>query len=71
MATGAVRRRPVDPDYASPIVILEYPIAQDYEINWKKQLGTGVSGPVRMCVHKASGEKRALKVSCVTTYVRT
>lgn len=61
MAT-AERRQALDPDYASPIVFLEYPIAQDYEINWKKQLGTGVSGPVRMCVHKASGEKRALKV---------
>ena len=59
MATAEKRRAA---DYASPPIYHEYPIAQDYEINWKKQLGTGVSGPVRLCVHKASGEKRALKV---------
>ena len=60
MAATAEVMQPAD--YGSPIVFLDHPIEQDYEINWKKQLGTGVSGPVRMCVHKATGEKRALKI---------
>ena len=60
MATSS-GRSPL-PDYNSPLVYHEHPISQDYEINWKKQLGTGVSGPVRMCVHRETGEERALKI---------
>ncbi|XP_062511629.1 MAP kinase-activated protein kinase 5-like [Corticium candelabrum] len=37
-------------------------IDSDYTIDWDKRLGSGVSGPVRMCVKKSSGEKFALKI---------
>ena len=35
-----------------------------------KVLGLGVNGKVLECIFNQTGEKRALKVSCVTTYVR-
>lgn len=40
----------------------KYPITNDYVIN-QRVLGLGVNGKVLECVHRASGEKRALKVS--------
>ena len=48
--------------YSSPVEYKETPITEDYDVLWQDHLGTGVSGPVRLCVHKATGEKRALKV---------
>ena len=39
----------------------KYPITNDYVIN-QRVLGLGVNGKVVECVHRASGEKRALKV---------
>ena len=39
-----------------------HPISREYEINWRKKLGSGVSGPVRLCVHKETGKEYALKV---------
>ena len=37
-------------------------IHQDYDIMWHKKLGSGISGPVRLCTHKPSGVKYALKI---------
>ncbi len=37
-------------------------IQRDYEIKWHKNLGSGISGPVRLCIHKESGEEYALKI---------
>lgn len=37
-------------------------IQQDYEIKWHRNLGSGISGPVRLCVHKVTGEEFALKI---------
>ena len=37
-------------------------ILDDYEIRWSRNLGTGVSGPVRLCIHRASGKEYALKI---------
>lgn len=34
----------------------------DYEIDWLKSLGSGVSGPVRLCRNKASRQQYALKI---------
>ena len=39
----------------------KYPITNDYIIN-QRVLGLGVNGKVLECVHRATGEKRALKV---------
>ena len=38
------------------------PISDDYEIRWSRNLGTGVSGPVRLCIHRATGKEYALKI---------
>ena len=35
---------------------------QDYDIQWHKNLGSGISGPVRLCTHRESGQRYALKV---------
>ena len=43
-------------------VFKSYPITRDYDIKWQKNLGSGVSGPVRLCVHKASQTEYALKI---------
>lgn len=43
-------------------VFKSYPITRDYEIKWQKNLGSGVSGPVRLCIHKESGKEYALKI---------
>ena len=37
-------------------------ISDDYEIKWNRNLGTGVSGPVRLCIHRSSGKEYALKI---------
>ena len=37
-------------------------ITREYDIKWQKNLGSGVSGPVRLCVHKETGVKYALKI---------
>ncbi len=37
-------------------------IQDDYEIKWHKNLGTGISGPVRLCINKSNGEEYALKI---------
>lgn len=37
-------------------------IQLDYEIDWFKSLGSGVSGPVRLCRNKASRQQYALKI---------
>nr|XP_032803302.1 MAP kinase-activated protein kinase 5 isoform X1 [Petromyzon marinus]XP_032803303.1 MAP kinase-activated protein kinase 5 isoform X1 [Petromyzon marinus]XP_032803304.1 MAP kinase-activated protein kinase 5 isoform X1 [Petromyzon marinus]XP_032803305.1 MAP kinase-activated protein kinase 5 isoform X1 [Petromyzon marinus] len=38
------------------------PILDDYTIVWNQKLGSGISGPVRPCVKKATGERFALKI---------
>ena len=48
--------------YSREPVFKSHSITKDYEVKWHKSLGTGVSGPVRLCVHKASGKEYALKV---------
>lgn len=37
-------------------------IEEDYEIKWYKNLGSGISGPVRLCIHKKTGKEYALKI---------
>lgn len=37
-------------------------IQLDYDIEWLKSLGSGVSGPVRLCRNKASRQQYALKI---------
>ncbi len=37
-------------------------IQDDYEIKWHQNLGSGISGPVRLCINKADGEEYALKI---------
>ena len=37
-------------------------ILDDYEIKWNRSLGTGVSGPVRLCIHRSTGKEYALKL---------
>ena len=38
------------------------PIQDDYEIRWSRNLGTGVSGPVRLCINRQTGKEYALKI---------
>ena len=40
----------------------KYSIQKDYEIKWQRNLGSGISGPVRQCVHRETGQKYALKI---------
>ena len=56
------------PDFASrigvaskPLVPKRHAITNDYTI-LTRSLGVGVNGKVLECIHKATGEKRALKV---------
>lgn len=44
------------------LVPKKHPITNDYTI-LTRCLGVGVNGKVLECIHKATGEKRALKVS--------
>ncbi len=48
--------------YEKDPVFKSYDINKDYEIQWQKSLGSGISGPVRMCTHRESGKKYALKI---------
>ena len=48
--------------YCSEPSIKSYPIHDDYEIKWYDKLGSGVSGPVRLCIHRESGKEFALKI---------
>ena len=43
-------------------VFKTHPITREYEINWRKNLGSGVSGPVRLCIHRETGREYALKI---------
>ena len=43
-------------------VFKSYSLTKDYEIKWQKNLGSGVSGPVRLCVHRETGREFALKI---------
>ncbi|ESO84643.1 hypothetical protein LOTGIDRAFT_168501 [Lottia gigantea] len=36
-------------------------ITKEYDVYWNHNLGTGVSGPVRLCTEKSSGKKFAVK----------
>lgn len=48
--------------YEQDPLFKSHSIHEDYDIQWQKNLGSGISGPVRMCVQKESGKKYALKV---------
>ncbi len=37
-------------------------IHDEYDVKWNKKLGSGISGPVRLCIHKETGTKYALKI---------
>ena len=37
-------------------------IQNDYEIKWHRNLGSGISGPVRLCIHKDTRKEYALKI---------
>eukprot|EP00794_Sanderia_malayensis_P014197 gene14197-15678_t len=41
--------------------IKTHPISQEYDVHWNKKLGSGISGPVRICTHKVSKQHYALK----------
>lgn len=43
-------------------VFQSHSIHEDYEIKWHKNLGTGISGPVRLCINKKNGQEYALKI---------
>ena len=47
---------------AKPLVPKKHPITNDYTI-LTRCLGVGVNGKVLECIHKATGDRRALKVS--------
>ena len=48
--------------HMKPLAPKKHPITNDYTI-LTKCLGVGVNGKVLECIHKATGERRALKVS--------
>ena len=48
--------------YSKEPDIKSYSIHDDYDIRWSDKLGSGVSGPVRVCIHKESGQEFALKI---------
>ncbi|XP_057295950.1 MAP kinase-activated protein kinase 5-like [Hydractinia symbiolongicarpus] len=47
--------------YQQDLVIKSNPIEEEYTISWNKKLGSGISGPVRICKKRATGEEFALK----------
>ncbi|KAL5016968.1 hypothetical protein ScPMuIL_006557 [Solemya velum] len=49
------------PDTSKQLIIKTHSILDDFNVQWNQKLGTGVSGPVRPCVRKLTGEKFALK----------
>ena len=48
--------------YDQDPVFKTYEITKDYEIRWTKKLGSGISGPVRSCVHRETRKEFALKI---------
>ncbi len=48
--------------YNKDPVFKSHSIQDDYEIKWHKNLGSGISGPVRLCINKSNGEEYALKI---------
>ena len=48
--------------YDQDPVIKSHSITQDYDIKWNRKLGSGISGPVRKCINKTTGEEFALKI---------
>ena len=48
--------------YDKDPVFKSYSIQEDYEIKWHKNLGSGISGPVRLCIDKSNGQEFALKI---------
>ena len=48
--------------YEQEAVFNAQSIHDNYEVKWQKKLGSGISGPVRLCIHKESGAKYALKI---------
>jgi len=48
--------------YSNEPNIKSHSIHNDYEIKWNDKLGSGVSGPVRLCIHKETGQEFALKI---------
>ena len=48
--------------YGSDPVFHSHSIQNDYDIKWQVKLGTGISGPVRLCVHKETGKEYAIKI---------
>ena len=47
-----------------PLVPKKHAISDDYTLS-SHVLGLGINGKVLACVHKATGKKYALKVSCL------
>ena len=48
--------------YDQDPVFKTHNITHDYDIKWSNKLGSGISGPVRLCIHKETGKKYALKI---------
>lgn len=48
--------------YEKDPIFKSHQFSQDYDIHWQKNLGSGISGPVRLCMHRESGRRYALKV---------
>lgn len=48
--------------YEKEPIFKSHLFSQDYDIQWQKNLGSGISGPVRLCTHRESGKRYALKV---------
>ena len=48
--------------YEQDPIFKSHPFSDDYEVQWQKNLGSGISGPVRLCLHRESGKRYALKV---------
>lgn len=46
-------------------------IIDDYVVNWRQKLGTGISGPVRPCMKRSNKERFALKCLIDTPKART
>lgn len=46
----------------SKIDIKTTSITDEYDVNWNKKLGTGISGPVRIATKRSTGESFAVKV---------
>ncbi|XP_058962989.1 MAP kinase-activated protein kinase 5 isoform X1 [Pocillopora verrucosa] len=47
------------------------PLEDDYTVDWSKRLGSGISGPVRLCTHNKTGKRFALKCLMDSKKART